>query len=164
MRFGANRQHRAGLVVVLALGLGGCASPPSVVPLMAVAQKAIQQEAGQLAGDGQREQASIAQSQAALKAGYQADLKAQTKLTADWVQQETAGYVAAREALVKQAMTLDQQRRQRLDNLTAAAEAQQRAIAILEQRDALLTQMIGSNPGPLRWLARVLGVQQQKGR
>jgi len=61
-------------------------------------------------------------------------------------------------------MTLDQQRRQRLDNLTAAAAAQQRAIAILEQRDALLTRMIGSNPGPLRWLAGVLGVQQQKGQ
>lgn len=159
MRFIVSRRHKAmsGLVMVAALGTVGCASPPSVVPLLTMAKKQMQNEAAQVAAATKRDQAEITRSQAALKAGFDADLASQSKLTAAWVKEETAGYVAARAALVEQSDKLKQEQTQRIDNLNAAASAQQRAIELLQRQDALIGKL-----WPQQWstLRSVIGGNQ----
>lgn len=126
------------LVVPLAglLVLGGC-SMPSVLPLLRLSQEAIEAEAHHLAGERQRDAALLTERQLALSAAFDADLRQRPDLDAEWVRQAAGGYVAAREALLRHDEAVGRERAQRAANLRAAAEAQARAIALLELQDGL---------------------------
>lgn len=121
----------------------GCASPPSVAPLLRVTQTAIEAEAAQLEADAHRDAQWIDQTRTALAQAYEADLAQTSDLSPQWVRDATSVYVAAREALLQHEMNLREQRLQRAANLRAASQATQRARAILEKQDALLTQLVG---------------------
>ena len=60
-------------------------------------------------------------------------------LDAQWVRDAMEVYVPTREALVRHEASLTAERRTRQDNLRTAAEAQQRALELLEQQDKLIT-------------------------
>ena len=144
----ANRLRRTGwkLTAVAAAGwLVGCTAPPSVVPLLDASRRIVLAEAQRIEAGGAIDEQSIEQAKLVLADAFEADLAQQDALDAQWVREATVVYVAAREQLVEQAMRLREQRRVRADNLRAAAEAQQRAVALLQRQDALITQTTGLN-------------------
>lgn len=130
-----------GLAVLIA---GGCAAPASVSPLLSVVERALQEEAALLQQEAQRDAQWIEQTQASLAQAYEADLTQQQELTAEWVRQATEGYVLAREALLRHRLALEQERERRVDNLEAAAWAARRAQSLMQQRDQLLAETIGT--------------------
>ena len=121
----------------------GCTSPPSVAPLLRVTQAALEAEASQLEADAHRDAQWIDQTRTALAQAYEADLAQTDELSVQWVRDATSVYVAAREALLQHEMNLKQQRMQRAANLRAANLATQRAQAMLEQQDALMSTFVG---------------------
>jgi len=129
--------------LVLVAAMTGCGSPPSVVPLLEVSERAMRAEARHLAVDGEREAQWIEQTRQSLADAYEQDLAAQSELSAEWVRDATTAYVAAREELVRHQMRRDRQRARRRDNLRAASEALQRAVAMLQGQDALITRVVG---------------------
>jgi hypothetical protein len=139
-------------MTALAGGATGCSAPPSAVPLMRVARQAMQQQTEHLEQSRERQKQQLEQRQAALKAGFKADLKQRDELTADWVLDGTAGYVAAREAVLRQHFKRRVNTRQRIDNLKAAMRAQDRAVRILQKQDRLLTRTLGGDLWDLRAL------------
>ena len=145
MRCHATRLERwvAGFCALAATMTAGCGSPPSVLPLLEVSERAIRAEAKRLESDGQREAQWIEQTRASLKRAYERDMAAQSELTAEWVDEATRAYVAAREELVRHQMRRARQRATRRDNLRAASEAVDRARAMLQQQDELLTRVVG---------------------
>ena len=138
---------KAGLAICAALavvvGHVGCASPPSVIPLLAVTEQALLSEAERIDQDSERDAMWLEQARQALERAYEADLAEQASIDAQWVRSATAGYVLAREALVRHELDLKQQRHDRSENLHAAAQAARRAIELLQQRDALVDQVAG---------------------
>lgn len=118
------------------LALGGCTTP-SVLPLLRLGQEAMEAEARHLADERQRDAALLTERQRALSAAFDADLRQRPDLDAEWVRQAAAGYVAAREALLRHDEAVARERAQRAANLQVAAEAQARAIALLELQDGL---------------------------
>lgn len=146
MRCHARQPERwMGSVMLMCWGVlaVGCGAPPSVVPLLEVTQRAVRAEAEHLVADAERESHWLEQTRDALRRAYERDLDEQSDLNAAWVLDATRAYVTAREELVRHEMRRAQQRAQRRDNLLAAAEATQRAVAVLERQDALMTQVIG---------------------
>ena len=121
---------------------GGCASPPSVAPLLRVSQQAMLAEVEHLNVDATRDAEQMKQSRASLDAAFDADLQQREQaggLDAQWVRDAMEVYVPTREALVRHEASLTAERRTRQDNLRTAAEAQQRALELLEQQDKLIT-------------------------
>lgn len=138
--------------IALAISLllvGGCATPTSVDPLLAVVAKALTAEAGLLDDDAERQQTQLTQQRQSLDAAFEADMTGR-ELTPAWVTTHTRAYTAAREALLEHHLQLEVQRQQRRENLLLAAAAQQRARAILARHD----ELVGLH-GPLRqWFDR----------
>ena len=131
---------------LLAIGLLwsiGCGSPPSVTPLLRMADRAMQDEVARMDDDLERDLYQLGQTRQALATAFDADLAQQEQLTAQWVREGMDVYVAAREALTRQEMQLRRQRQQRQDNLRAAAQAVRRASRLLEQQDKLIEQTVG---------------------
>jgi len=136
------------LAVLTTIFLGGCASPPSVAPLLEQAERVLRDERRLLATDAARSEAWFDQQRAALAAAFEADLADRDALTAEWVRTGVTAYVAAREALVEREMQLARQRQVRMQNLDLASLAQRRAIALIQQQDDLLRWM----PDLRRWI------------
>ncbi len=131
------------VVFAVLAALNSCGSPPSVVPLLRIADRAMQDEAGRLDEDLQRDINQLDQSRRMLQAAFEADLAQVQQLTAEWVLEATDVYIAAREALVHHESKLRQQRERRADNLNAASEAIRRAARLLEQQDKLIELTLG---------------------
>ena len=124
--------------------VGGCGSPPSVVPVMQVVEATLRSEAESLAAvQASRDRLYLEQARRQLDEGYRRDLSSTDALSPQWVESATAVYVAAREALLRQEIELARQRQTRVDNLELAAQAQGRALAILQRQDNLLRQTLG---------------------
>jgi hypothetical protein len=126
-----------GTVAALA-AVGGCTSPPSVAPLLRVAEAAMVAEAERLAADVARDRAHVEQTRRSLSDAFDLDLEARGELSVAWVRDGVAVYVAAREALVRHEAALEAERRVRAENLDAAAYATRRAIELIERQDRLI--------------------------
>src|ERR1041385_1626110 len=74
------------------LALQACASPPSLLPLLRVADKAIAQESQLLDADAARSTAWLDEQRATLAAAFEADLREQTTLDPEWVLTATQAY------------------------------------------------------------------------
>lgn len=123
--------------------VAGCATPPSVAPLLRVTERAMLEESGRLAGDTERDRAFTRQSLGSLEDAYRRDLEQVGELTPQWVLEATAVYVAARDAVVRHEQELAREREIRADNLRAAAAAARRAILLTEQQAGLLRGLAG---------------------
>ncbi len=131
------------LLVAGALTLAGCGSPPSVTPLLRVAQSTLLRESQQLEQD-QRMLAGVErQTLAALEQAFEADVRQAPTLEARWVLEAARAYALARDAVVGQGAAERQARQRRIENLLLAAEAQRRALNLLERQDALLMGVLG---------------------
>lgn len=130
-------------VCVCGVGLTGCGSPPSVLPLLTAAEEAARAEAARFEADVEREAQWIEQARAALERAYERDLAAQEELSRAWIVEATRAYVAAREELVRHEMQRREQLAQRRENLHAVAAATQQAAAVLQEQDELMTRVIG---------------------
>lgn len=135
---------------ILALGFmsmfvisGGCATPPSVVPLLQLVDMELQAEALRLEEESDRDAAMIGQARERLSAGFEADLEQVEFPSVEWIRSASEAYAVAREALARHEMELQDARRRRADNLRAASEAQRRAILLLTQHDQLIIQTLG---------------------
>ncbi len=124
--------------LVLVSLLGGCATPPSVAPLLRVTQRALLDESGRLKVDAERDTLYTRQTLRTLEDAYNQDLDQAEGLTPDWVREATSVYVTARETTISHQHALAQEYRVRADNLVAAASATQRALVLIEQQDKLL--------------------------
>jgi hypothetical protein len=140
----------AGTAIVLCLC--ACGAPPSVTPLLRVSRDALLQEAQRQSVDLQREQMHIEQNRAALRSAFAADLAGRQQLDPAWVSDAAEMYAAAQAALANESARREAERLARADNLRAAAEAQSRAIALIEKQDAMLSDVIAVDT----WLARLL--------
>ncbi len=129
--------------MMLAVLLTGCATPPSVAPLLRVTERALAEESGRLARDVQRDRAYTRQVLGSLEDAYRRDLEQVDGLTPQWVLEATAVYITAREAAVRNEQALALERDNRADNLRAAAAATRRAILLIEQHDGLLRGVAG---------------------
>ena len=121
--------------------LCGCESPPSVSPLLRASSMAVADEILHLQTDIARDREQLAQTRASLDAAFDADLEqaeSNNTLNGEWIREAMVVYVPAREALVRHEATLATERQQRIDNLTTAVEAQQRALQLLERQDELI--------------------------
>ena len=123
--------------------LAGCATPPSVAPLLRVTERALSEESGRLAEDAERDRAHTRQVLGSLEDAYRRDLEQVGELTPGWVLEATTVYVAARDALIRHEYSLAQERDNRADNLRAAASATRRAILLIEQQDGILRGVAG---------------------
>jgi hypothetical protein len=123
--------------------LSGCASPPSVAPLMRVVETALGDEVEHVAADERRMALWYSQQRDALADAFGADLAAQSTLAPDWVSDHVRVYVAAREALAEAGVRARQQYAVRRDNLLLAAAAQRRARELIEKQDQLIAQVPG---------------------
>ena len=132
-------------VMATALALGGCATPPSVAPLLRVTERALLQESDRLRDDAERDAEYVRQTLGVLEDGYSRDLDQVESLTPDWVREATSVYVTAREIIIQHQNTLARERNHRAENLKTAALAERRAIVLIEQQDRLLTGAVGED-------------------
>ncbi|MEM1108720.1 MAG: hypothetical protein AAGH99_08525 [Planctomycetota bacterium] len=138
------KNFAAPLTIATSLVLAGCGTPPSVMPAMRVVEQALLKEAEHLArADAARDRLMLDTARQHLRRGYLADLRQSETLDHGYVEDATAVYVAAREALLQQYFDLTRARQTRIDNLRVAAEAQSRAILILDNQDRLLELALG---------------------
>lgn len=131
------------VLATIAAALTGCATPPSVSPLMRVVDRVLGEEILHLEADAARDAEHLRQTREALADAFDADLAGQQSLTAEWVRSAVRAYASAGESLARHEADRARQRSSRADNLRAAIEAQRRALAILEQRDRLIEQTLG---------------------
>ncbi|MEO1235554.1 MAG: hypothetical protein AAFX76_02070 [Planctomycetota bacterium] len=125
--------------VGLASLMAGCGSPPSAVPLMRAVRQALADEAEAVeTADAARDRRHLDRLRADLREAYRADLDEAEALTPAWIDEATVVYVAAREALLRHELELENRRAIRAENLRLAARAQTQAIANLEHQDRLL--------------------------
>ena len=150
-----------GVVVVAALFVGGCATPPPVAPLLRVTERALQQESDRLGDDAERDGEYVRQTLQILESAYNRDLEQVESLTPDWVMEATKVYVTAREAIVRHQNQLTQERNRRADNLKSAALATRRAIALIQQQDRLLKGAVDED---LRRLISITGWTPKESR
>jgi len=132
--------------VMLACLGPGCTSPPSVVPLLSVVDRVLAEELAGIEVDRRRDKASVASSLKAMRDAYSLDLsqaESQGRLSADWVLDANAGYVLAREELVRYEAALAAERDTRQENIEAALTAQRRAVWLLESQDQALVDALG---------------------
>jgi len=144
--------------------VGACTAPPSVAPLLRVAERAMVEEAAHVEGDATRDAAQLRQMRAALTAGFDADLAANESPSAGWVKGAAEGYAAAREELARHEAALRVERETRADNLRAAAEAQQRAISLIERQDELITRTIGLDAWRMQFNRPLGGLTRKENR
>ena len=133
------------LIVAGVLLCTGCASPPSVTPLLRISERALMREAAQQAIDAERDAEHLRQTRRSLEQAYNQDLAQAQALTTEWVREATQAYVSAREVLLRHENELSRERRARVENLQAAASATRRAISLIEQQDKLLTGAMGED-------------------
>ena len=145
-RFG-RVEWRAGCVTLL-LGLGGCASPPSVGPLIRSAGAVLEQEQKLLEGDAVRVAEAARLQRAGLDAGFESDLRTRPQLDADWVLEGAKTYVAAREVLLEHELAGRESIQVRQENLRLAGAAMRRASEVIERQDELFAGV----PDVRRWL------------
>ena len=112
--------------------LAGCGSPPSVLPLLQVTAGVLQDESQRLQRDAERAASAIQRDKASLAAAFERDLAQRDHLDAQWVRNAVSVYAAARDALSEQSARVASAYASRLDNLDAAADANRRAITLLE--------------------------------
>ncbi|MCC7204877.1 MAG: hypothetical protein IT441_07335 [Phycisphaeraceae bacterium] len=135
--------RRWAIVGVMAAAVVGCTSPPATTALMLVAQKAIEGETVMQQEDLARDRQALAERREALRTAFEADLAGRSELDAGWVRDAAEGYAAAVEGLVRHEAELERMRRQRVENLRAACEAQERAMTLLTGQDAVIRGMMG---------------------
>lgn len=90
-----------------------------------------------------RDRQALAERREALRTAFEADLAGRSELDAGWVRDAAEGYAAAVEGLVRHEAELERMRRQRVENLRAACEAQERAMTLLTGQDAVIRGMMG---------------------
>ena len=129
---------RCGGAVVLAAALAGCTSPPSVVPMMRSVELALRTEAQRIQDEAAAtDQRYLQLARQSLIEAYRQDLQSQEAISAEWVESATGAYVAAREALQAEAWSRQQARQTRMANLELAADAQNKAMSLLQDQDAM---------------------------
>lgn len=143
------------LVSICLLILSACKAPPSVVPLLEVSRHAMLTEADRLHADAAEDADEIQQTRNSLADAFDADLREQPTIDPAWLREAMEVYIAAREALLAHELSVRRQKQQRADNLEAAAEATDRAIALLQRRDQLLDDTV------IMQLWRLLGGDDQ---
>lgn len=134
-------KRRAAALLMGLAALGGCAAPPSVVPLLEVAAEAVRAEAVRLDADAERDRQQVQARRQALADGFAADLRLRPALDAEWVASAAEVYAYARETLVRHEHALGEERRQRRENLELALQAHRRAIELLERHETLLRRV-----------------------
>ncbi len=146
-------------MLLLAIFLGGCTTPPSVTPLLRITENALLQEAENIREDARHGTEQMRRSLDVLEEGFNRDLEQIEVLTPRWVREATAVYVLARETVVKHQNAMTQAHNNRAENLRAAAAATRRAIALIERRDRLLDGVVGED---LRRLISQTGLSTQE--
>jgi hypothetical protein len=141
---------RAAWLLIAGAGLTGCASPPSVIPLIQVANQAIAQERQLLDVDAKRMSQSLQEQRDSLASAFEADLRAQQTLSAAWVTEGVQVYVAAREQLLRQQLDLQRAADLRRDNMAAAQEVLARAVGLVQKQDQLFEVV----PDLRRWVEK----------
>ena len=135
----SGRRTRSTLLLgAAALVVAGCSAPPSVTPLLRVTRSVLHEESQRLAADAARIGDRYERQRAELAAAFERDLREREELDEAWVGEAVRVYVAAREAVAAQADAERAGYANRIDNLAAASEAQERAIALLEHHRRLL--------------------------
>jgi len=145
------------LAASLIASAAGCASPPSVVPLLTVVDKALAAEGNALETDAERREAWFEQSRRALADAFEADLAAQSELERQWVRDHAGVYAAAREALARREIVQQQALQTRRENLAVARDAQRRAIQLIQRQDRLFDDV----PDVRRWTNAQLSEENQ---
>lgn len=130
----------------------GCASPPSVVPLLEQVHHVLADQQQDLQQRAEQDAVRFDQQRQMLQQAYEADLTARPQLDADWVRDGTAAYVTALEAMLRHELQLTDQLRTRGRNLELAADAQRRAIRLIQRQDELLERL----PDLRRWIDQPL--------
>ncbi len=134
---------RAGCMTALISALPGCGAPPAVTSLLQASQRALAMEVAAQQTDLVREAQMQEERRAAISDGFEIDLMQRATLDANWVRSATQGYVAAMVELTRHEEAIKAQRLQRIDNLQAAQQAQQRALALLQMQDQWLQGTLG---------------------
>lgn len=129
-------------IAVFAVTLLGCATPPSVGPLLDVADRALRDESAMLEHDIAQQRDHLAETRQHLAAAFDRDLAETNELDRQWVREAVMVYIEAREALVRHEATLAEHYRLRADNLAVGRQAIERAKGVLIIRDQLLTDPI----------------------
>jgi len=129
---------------MLLLALSGCGAPPSIGPLLDLSGAVLDREAGRLDADAEAAHDRLELQASMLASAFDRDLNERATLNADWVSEAVSAYVAAREALVRQAAEVESSYAARVDDLRAAREAQRRAVSLLERQQTIL-------PWPASW-------------
>ena len=148
MNYAARIAPLSAAVVFTLFSLLGCASPPSVAPLLRSADLAITQEQQLLNDDSARRSQWFAQQRDALAGGFEADLNSQPQLDSAWVLEGVHAYTAACELLLRHELDLQQQTKTRGKNLQQASAAIRRAVGLIEQQDQLFQRI----PDLRRWM------------
>ncbi len=125
------------------LMLIGCTSPPAVTPLLRATATALEDEATRLEADRARAAEHGRQTRAALDDAFAADLDTVDVIEKRWALEAAQMYAAARERVALHQRDVQAELAARQDNLRLAAEAQRRAIALLEQQDRLIVETVG---------------------
>ena len=146
------RRWMIAAVLIIVTVTSGCASPPSVVPLLEQVHRVLANQQQDLQQRAERDAVRLDQQRHLLQQAYETDLTVRPQLDADWVRDGTAAYVTAREALLRHELQLADQLRTRRRNLELAADAQRRAIGLIQRQDQLLERM----PDLRRWIAQPL--------
>ena len=115
----------------------GCSTPPSVAPLLRVAERALIEESERLEADARRDAEQMRGDLATLEDGFNRDLEQAEALTPQWVREATSVYVSARETVVRYQNAQIRDLNNRADNLKLAASATGRAISLVERQDRL---------------------------
>ena len=120
----------------------GCASPPSVAPLLEASRAVVAREAARVREEAALDAAQADATRRAMSAAYDADIEARIAgdegLDPQWVREATAVLVEAREAVTRHEAARLAERERRAADLESAASATARAVRLLEQRDRLL--------------------------
>ncbi len=141
----STKYYGIALVLIAALFALGCTSPPSVTPLLRVTEQALLEESNKLSRYVERDHAYTRQSLGILEDAFHRDLMQTDTLTPQWIREATAVYVTARESVLKNEATLVREHETRAKNLSDAALATRRAIAMIEKQDGLLRGVMGDD-------------------
>ncbi|NBC10749.1 MAG: hypothetical protein GVY24_03320 [Planctomycetes bacterium] len=114
-----------------------------MTPLLRATAAALENEAAQLDTDRLRVAEHGRQTRAALDDAFAADLDTVEAMDRRWVLEAAQAYAAAREAVTLHEHDARAALDARETNLRRAAEAQRRAIALLEQQDRLIVETVG---------------------
>ncbi len=134
------------------LWTAGCASPPSVVPLLQVVDQALVGEQDAIQTEVRRQAARSEQDRLSLDDAFEADLADQAELDHQWVADHARVYAVARESLLREQFAQQQTLATRQENLALAREAQARAVRLIQRQDQLFRDV----PDLRRWVQDML--------